>query len=74
MPSTDYDRIGALKKSCLALGFAVKKSELLRAGLQTLQRLSADDLKRVITLVENIKTGRPAGKNKKHKGTPGKKG
>ncbi|MEO6024919.1 MAG: hypothetical protein ABIP64_17760 [Burkholderiales bacterium] len=73
MPSVEYDRIGELKKTCLALGIAIKKSELLRAGLATLQRLSADDLKRVLSLVENIKTGRPAGKTKKRKGTQSKK-
>ena len=73
MPSADYDRIKILKKSCLALGIAVKKSELLRAGLQTLQRLSNEDLKRVIALVETIKTGRPTGTAKKQKGTPREK-
>lgn len=67
MPVEDYERLGALKKKCLTLGIAIKKSELLRAGLATLQRLSDDDLKRVLALVEKIKTGRPAGKEKKSK-------
>jgi hypothetical protein len=67
MPVEDYERLGALKKKCLALGIAMKKSELLRAGLATLQRLSDEDLKRVLALVEKIKTGRPAGKEKKGK-------
>ena len=67
MPIEDYERIGALKKKCLTMGVAVKKSELLRAGLATLQRLSDEDLKRVVALVETIKTGRPAGKAKKSK-------
>ena len=67
MPLEDYERIGALKHKCLAIGIAIKKSELLRAGLITLQRLSDEDLKRVIALVDKIKTGRPAGKEKKSK-------
>jgi hypothetical protein len=71
MPLEDYERIGALKKHCLTLGIAIKKSELLRAGLATLQRLSNEDLKRVLALVEKIKTGRPVGDKKTNK--PGKK-
>ena len=67
MPLEDYERIGALKQKCLALGVAIKKSELLRAGLITLQRLSDEDLKRVLASVDKIKTGRPAGKEKKSK-------
>jgi hypothetical protein len=67
MPLEDYERIAALKQKCLAIGIAIKKSELLRAGLITLQRLSDEDLKRVLALVDKIKTGRPAGKVKKNK-------
>lgn len=67
MPVEDYERLGALKKKCLTLGIAIKKSELIRAGLATLQRLSNEDLKRVLALVEKIKTGRPVGKEKKSK-------
>ena len=67
MPIEDYERLGALKKKSLTLGIAIKKSELLRAGLITLQRLTNEDLTRVLALVEKIKTGRPAGKEKKSK-------
>ncbi len=65
MPVEDCERIGVLKKKCLALGIAIKNSELLRAGVATIQRLSNEDLKRVLALVEKIKTGRPIGKEKK---------
>jgi hypothetical protein len=37
----------------------VKKSELLRAGLQSLSKLNAVQLKRTISGLEKIKTGRP---------------
>jgi hypothetical protein len=69
MPADDYGRIGELKSRCIRLGFAVKKSELLRAGLQALTRISDDDLAKVVSALENVKTGRPpkkAGAKRKH--------
>jgi hypothetical protein len=73
MPASDYERIAVLKKRCIGLGVAIKKSELLRAGLATLERLSDGALAQVIAAVESVKTGRPAGKRKakkkKKKGT-----
>lgn len=65
MPVADYELIGALKQRCLGLGIAVKKSELLRAGLATLQRLPDESLAQVVAAVESVKTGRPPGGNKK---------
>jgi hypothetical protein len=73
MPAAEYERIAVLREKCLAMGVAMKKSELLRAGLATLERLSAEDLKRIIVAVESIKTGRPTGKKKKGKGKASKK-
>jgi hypothetical protein len=67
MPLADYELIGTLKQRCLGLGIAVKKSELLRAGLATLQRQSDENLARVVAAVENVKTGRPPGGKKKAK-------
>jgi hypothetical protein len=61
MPADDYVRISALKKRCLALGVAVKKSEMLRAGLHALDRISDENLLIVVGAVERIKTGRPRG-------------
>ena len=60
MPKADYERIAALKQACLAAGVAVKKSELLRAGLIALQDLPAAQLVRALSKLESIKTGRPA--------------
>jgi hypothetical protein len=59
MPETDYELIAALKQKALKAGLHVKKSELLRAGLQTLSKLSTAQLKRAISALEKIKTGRP---------------
>ena len=59
MPQNDYAKIGELKQVCLKVGMHVKKSELLRAGLHALGKLSAAQLKQAIAQMEQIKTGRP---------------
>ncbi|MDE2310215.1 MAG: hypothetical protein KGL01_05235 [Betaproteobacteria bacterium] len=59
MPQNDYARIAELKQACLKAGVHVKKSELLRAGLHALGKLSAAQLKQAIAQMEQIKTGRP---------------
>jgi len=40
MPQSDFDKLLELKKTCLAAGVKVKKSELLRAGLMSISKLS----------------------------------
>ena len=62
MPQSDYAKIAELKVLCLKSGVKVKKSELLRAGLHALGKLSASQLKLALSGLEAIKTGRP----KKH--------
>ncbi|MCX7096412.1 MAG: hypothetical protein NTV43_00725 [Methylococcales bacterium] len=59
-PEKDYQKISELKKTCLAAGIHVKKSEILRAGLHLLALLNEDELKQALGQVEKIKTGRPA--------------
>ncbi len=59
MPQSDYAKIAELKQVCLKMGRPVKKSELLRAGLHALGKLSALNLKKAIVQMELIKTGRP---------------
>jgi hypothetical protein len=59
MPQNDYAKLGELKQVCLKAGMQVKKSELLRAGLNELKKLSSAQLKKVISELEQIKTGRP---------------
>lgn len=65
MPRADYELIGALKQRCLGFGVAMKKSELLRAGLAVLRQLPDERLLEVVAAVESVKTGRPPGKKKK---------
>jgi hypothetical protein len=58
-PEQDYLKISELKKTCLAGGIHVKKSEILRAGLHLLTKLNLDELKIVVDEVEKVQTGRP---------------
>ncbi len=62
MPQEDFALIAKLKEKALANGMQVKKSALLRAGLQLLDKASALQLKRTLSALTPIKTGRP----KKH--------
>ena len=59
-PEEDYLKISELKKTCLAAGINVKKSEILRAGLHLLSQLTLDELKDAVEKVEKVQTGRPA--------------
>lgn len=59
MPENEYSQFAALKGKCLSTGVHVKKSELLRAGLLCLSKLSNSELVNVVGQVEILKTGRP---------------
>lgn len=59
MPRADYEKIAALKQRCLDAGVAVKKSELVRAGLLLLESEPTKRLLAAVTAVEPVKTGRP---------------
>jgi hypothetical protein len=58
-PEQDYLKISELKKTCLAEGIHVKKSEILRAGLHLLTQLNLAELKIAVDQVEKVQTGRP---------------
>jgi hypothetical protein len=60
MPKSDYEKLTALKQKCLDAGVSVKKSELLRAGLLLLDSAPPKRLIEAISVVEAVKTGRPA--------------
>lgn len=59
MPFFDYDLIDALKAKALNAKVAVKKSELLRAGLLALSKLDSKELVSLIGTLAVVKTGRP---------------
>ena len=60
MPEAEHALITGLKKRCLNLGVAAKKSEVLRAALAVLARLSDAEAAAAIQALVPIKTGRPA--------------
>lgn len=59
MPEDDYAKLGLLKAKCLENGIEIKKSELLRAGLSALSKMSVATLVKALGGVERLKTGRP---------------
>lgn len=64
MPDSEYALIATLKKRCLNAGLAAKKSEILRAAIAQLVKLSDAALIASMRRLEVIKTGRPAKERK----------
>lgn len=63
MPQADYDLLKSLKAQCLKAGVEVKKSELLRAGVQALAALSMTDLAARLKALPPVKAGRRKSKD-----------
>lgn len=59
MPEADYALIAELKHRLHDVRREAKKSELLRAGLQALALLDAQELAAALDRLEPVKTGRP---------------
>ncbi|MDD2775374.1 MAG: hypothetical protein PHU06_05410 [Gallionella sp.] len=59
MPQNEYQKIEDIKAACLKEGRHVKKSEVLRAGLQALSNMSSAELELALAGLETIRTGRP---------------
>ena len=59
MPASDYKLIAAIQKPALISGVGVTKSKVLRAGLYVPDAIPLEQLKEVLTAVEDVKTGRP---------------
>jgi nicotinamide mononucleotide adenylyltransferase len=59
MPQNEYQKIEDIKAACLKTGRHVKKSEVLRAGLQALSNMSPAALEAALAGLETIRTGRP---------------
>ena len=60
LPKSELLQITDMKKRAMALGIEVKKSELIRAGLQALSSMPDPSFKKALGNVPTIKTGRPA--------------
>ena len=59
-PESDYAQIAALKQRALSAGVEIKKSEVLRAALVALSKLSDAELLGALESIDKLKTGRPA--------------
>jgi Arc/MetJ-type ribon-helix-helix transcriptional regulator len=60
LPPGDVELIRHLRNRCLRAGIYVSKSELVRAGLRTLQGLVIEDLCSAVSRVEKLPVGRAA--------------
>jgi hypothetical protein len=60
MPDGEYALIASLKKRCLEAGVSAKKSEILRAAVANLAKLSDASVVAAVRRLDVIKTGRPA--------------
>ena len=63
MPKDEYAAIGSLKDRGAKLGRPLRKSEILRAGIQTLKGLNDKALLAAIAALPPVKAGRPKSKN-----------
>ena len=59
LPPTDYQRIFDIKNDALQSAIEVNKSEVVRAGLIALQKLSPEKRNELLQSVEKMKPGRP---------------
>jgi len=59
IPKSEYQAIDTLKLRAAKLAHPIKKSELLRAGLKSLEAMSDTALLAALKAVPSIKTGRP---------------
>ena len=59
MPKDEYQALDALKGRALGLEKQVRKSELLRAGIQALSAMNDRAFLKAIGVVPILKTGRP---------------
>ena len=58
MPENDHQLIGKIKAQCLKKGFVISKSEVIRAGIHSLNSLSDKELKSAFNNLTKLKPGR----------------
>ena len=63
LPTDDYEIITTIRERCLDNRITINKSEVIRAGLHALNKMSDEELLAVVDSLTKIKTGRP-GKTK----------
>lgn len=62
LPSGDYDLIATIRQRCLSSAVNATKSEVIRAGLHALMEMPEEELVRLVSSLEKVKTGRPTEK------------
>ena len=60
IPKTEFNQIAEMKKRAMTLGVEIKKSELIRAGLQVISGLPDASFKKALAAIPTVKTGRPS--------------
>jgi hypothetical protein len=60
IPKTEFTQIADMKKRAMTLGVEIKKSELIRAGLQIISGLPDTSFKKALAAIPTVKTGRPS--------------
>lgn len=61
MPPKDYKRISDIQYEALQSAIQVNKSEIIRAGLISLQKLTENQRNQILLSLEKVKPGRPTG-------------
>jgi hypothetical protein len=64
MIKSDYDLIAIIKGRCRQQGIDINKSQILRAGLNSLNTMTGQRLLRAVNMLKEVRTGRP--KIKRH--------
>ncbi len=59
MPKNEHMEISKIKDASKKAGLAVKKSEVLRAGLKALSALDMEQTKAILAGLDKVRTGRP---------------
>jgi hypothetical protein len=60
MPQTEYDVLAHVKKACIAAGFDIKKSELLRIGVALIEKMDTKKIQLAQANLTPLKAGRPS--------------
>ena len=59
MPKAEYEVLESLKLRAIKLGYPIKKTELIRAGIKSIAAMSDGAFLAAIKAVPSLKTGRP---------------
>lgn len=64
MPENEYKVLGDVKRACLKAGIEIKKSEILRIGVELIRQTEVAKLKTMLSALTPLKVGRRPKKEK----------